>query len=102
MGIMNELERAVRDEEEVSAEKIVSKIDDKESEGAGVDDIIKHIENVEAAVNYIDKLTPGENGEVAFDAEIALRKAISKMKELQDTVYKEVDKEDKEELETEV
>lgn len=92
--LLYELDRLSRedDEEEVSAEKIASK--ETDNDDAGVDDIIKHIEAVEAAADYIDKMTPGDKADVAFDAEMALRKALAKMKDLSDTVYKELDKEE--------
>lgn len=100
--LLYELDRIVRDEEddEASVEKIASKEIDREERGeekpSGVDSIIKHIEAVEAAADFIDKLTPGENSEDAFDAEIALRRALGKMRELSDTVYKSIENEKEE------
>jgi hypothetical protein len=92
--ILSELDRIVSDEEDKVSAEISAKLD---KEKAGVDDIIKHIENVEAAANFIDKMTPGDKGDVAFDAEVALRKALSKMRDLSDDVYKDRDNEEDEE-----
>ena len=91
--ILYEIDKIVDDEEKMSDEKITAKVNDDGDENdidAGVDDIVKHIEAVEAAVNYIDGLTPGKNSEAAFDAEISLRKALAKMQELSDEVYKNI------------
>ena len=84
--ILNELDRIVDDEAEASAE-LAAKSAEKEESGVG--SILKHIENVEAAADFIDKMTPGEKGDIAFDAEVALRKALPKMRELSDDVYKD-------------
>jgi len=90
--ILRELDKMVGDEEEASIEKAA-----KGEEENSVDDIIKHIEAVEAAANYVDGLTPGnQDDEVAFDAEVALRKALSKMRELSDDVYKDTKNDEKE------
>ncbi len=91
--ILKELDRMVGDEEEAKASAEMAARAEKEE--AGVEDILKHIDAVEAAADFIDKMTPGEYGEDAFDAEVALRKALSKMRELADTAYEE-DKKDKE------
>lgn len=94
--ILNELDRIVGDEEEKASAEMAAKA---EKEDAGVDDILKHIENVEAAADFIDKMTPGEHGEDAFDAEVALRKALVKMRDLSDAAYQETEKGDEEEAE---
>jgi len=96
--ILNELDRIVQDQEDASAEIAAKEV---EKDSAGVDDILKHIENVEAAADYIDKLTPGDKGDVAFDAEVALRKALAKMRDLSEDVYKDADR-DEEETEEDV
>lgn len=99
--ILYELDKVVGDEEKASAEKIAAKVNndgDEKDIDTGVDDIVKHIEAVEAAADYIDGLTPGENSETAFDAEMALRKALAKMQELSDEVYKDIADEKEEEI----
>lgn len=85
--ILSELDKFVSDEEDNASAEIAAK-----KEEASVDTILKHIENVEAAANFIDKMTPGDKGDVAFDAEVALRKALSKMRDLSEDVYKDADK----------
>jgi hypothetical protein len=92
--LLREIDRIVRDAEEA----IEPRQDDDVTK---VDDIMKHIENVEAAADFIDAMTPGENGDDAFDAEIALRKALGKMRDLSDAVYKDDKKNDETEEEEE-
>ena len=85
--ILSELDRIVSDEAEAEASaELASKEVEKEP---SVDDIIKHIDNVEAAADFVDAMTPGEKGDVAFDAEVALRKALVKMRDLSEDVYKD-------------
>ena len=97
---LSELDRIISDEEEErDSAEMAANSKKKES---SIDNIIQHIENVEAAADFIDKMTPGELGDVAFDAEVALRKALSKMRDLSDDAYKGVDKEEEEETEEEI
>lgn len=98
--ILYEIDKIVDDEEKDSAERIAAKVNDDEEKDvdAGVDDIVKHIEAVQAAADYIDGMTPGENSEAAFDAEMALRKALAKMQDLSDEVYKDIADDKEEEI----
>lgn len=91
--ILNELDRTIDIEDEKASAEMAARA---EKEDAGVDDILKHIENVEAAADFIDKMTPGEQGDTAFDAEVALRKALSKMRDLSEDVYKDAGKDEEE------
>jgi len=108
--LMNELRRLVEADEEEDAveddtadtdtiepdseEDVAEDEDDEEQPStADIGEIVKHISAVERAVDYIDGLTPeeGEGTTVAFEAEIALRKAIDRMRKLSDSVYKNKD-----------
>jgi hypothetical protein len=96
MGILNELHDIVH-EDDSPIEKLLSKVGEKE-EGASIDDLIKHIKAVTDAAVYIDMLTKDSPNSEAFDAEIALRKAIEKMQKLADETYeKNSDEEENEE-----
>lgn len=101
MGILQDLGKLVEreiDDEEVgednpSIKKIASKVVDNEDEeekssGTPVGEILKHIENVKAAAEFIDKLTTDEGATTAFEAEVALRKALVRMQDLADESYK--------------
>jgi len=94
--ILNDLDRIVGDAEEKASAELAAKAEKEESD---VGSIIKHIEAVEAAAAFVDKMTPGEKGDVAFDAEVALRKALAKMRDLSDDVYKDEQSNDEEETE---
>lgn len=104
MGILNDLDKLVeRDIEDVeddeggeepSVKKIASKVvDDEEDEerasGSAVGEILKHIDAVKAAAEFIDKLTTDQANTTAFEAEIALRKALQKMQDLSDESHKD-------------
>jgi len=74
-------------EEEPTVKKIVAKVagdeeDADKASGAVFSKILKHTENVQAAAAFIDTLTTDEANTTAFEAEIALRKALSKMQDL--------------------
>ena len=96
--ILDELDRLVdkdedrddeKDEEGDEERKDIENIDDR-NEDENVGEILKHIEAVEDAAEYIDGLTPkmGAGDTIAFEAEISLRKAIERMKKLSDMMYK--------------
>jgi hypothetical protein len=92
--IEDDIEAIEREEEDrPNIKKIASKVvDDDESEerssGSDVGEILKHIDNVKAAAEFIDTLTTDEANTTAFEAEIALRKALQKMQDLSDESYK--------------
>jgi len=111
MGIFRELDKIVKedfdDEDDVSLDRDEGDrddrdidndsdrddfIDDDDTDGADIKLILKHLDSVRAAADYIDKLTPGDKTGKAFDAEIALRRAIDKMSDLSDKVYKKTTK----------
>ena len=103
MGIIDELDKLViREddddfEERGSVERIASRIDGDEEE-AGVDDVIKHLDAVKAAAEYMDSIITDEaDNATAFEAERALRDAIEKMEELSKEVYKSKAKAEKSE-----
>ncbi len=97
--LITELHRLIEDEETEDAIEIEDEepIDDIEPDGEetiktsseDVSRIVKHIEDVERVVDFIDTLTPklGEGDTVAFEVEIILRKALDKMKKLSDEIY---------------
>jgi hypothetical protein len=63
--------------------------DDEEDEKPEVlGDVMKHLENLKKIVYFIDGLTTDQGSTTAFEAEIAIRKAIEKMKTLGDELYK--------------
>lgn len=83
----------IEDEETPSIKKIANKaVEDEEGEekssGSAVGEILKHIDAVKAAVEFIDKLTTDEGNTTAFEAEVALRRAIDRMQDLSDESYK--------------
>jgi len=105
MSILNDLEKLVeRDIEDIediedekenspTIKKIASKVvDDEENEekssGSAVGEILKHIDNVKKAAEFIDTLTTDEGNTTAFEAEVSLRKAIVRMQDLADESYK--------------
>jgi hypothetical protein len=81
------------EEDRPTIKKIASKmVDDEEDEeksaGSPVGEILKHIDNVKAAVEFVDKLTTDEAETTAFEAEVSLRKALVRMQDLADESYK--------------
>lgn len=117
MGILNDLGKLIEreDDEDVeggeeesgdesddtSAKEIADKSseeddEDEKASGSEVGDILKHIESVKAAAEFIDTLTTDQPDTTAFEAEISLRKALSKMQDLSDESYKNKKSEDKE------
>jgi hypothetical protein len=70
--------------------------DGEEREEGGIDEILSHIKAVERAVEFIDRMTTNEANSPAFEAEVSLRKALEKMKELADETYKELGDEEEE------
>lgn len=112
MGIFNDLDRLIErdiediedesgDEDRPTIRKIASKVmgDEEESDkaaGGAVSDILKHIDAVKRAAEFIDKLTTDQANTTAFEAEISLRKALSKMEDLSKEAYKSREKADKE------
>jgi len=98
------IERDEEDEEELGGEdrptikKIASQVvddevEDEKSSGSEIGGILKHIEAVKDAVAFIDKMTTDEGNTTAFEAEVALRRAIDRMQDLADESYKSKKKE---------
>jgi len=99
MGILKELhniiEREIDDIEDDEDVSIVRNDRDEEEEDDSSSDvagILKHIEAVQDAARFIDKFTTDEASNSAFEAEISLRKAIGKMQDLSDEIYKKKNK----------
>lgn len=89
MGIIDELDKMViREDDLEDIEPREDDVEEVEDDDAGVDNILKHIENVQKAAMYIDGLTTKGAGDIAFEAEVALRKALQKMQDLSKDVYK--------------
>jgi hypothetical protein len=104
MGILNDLgklvERDIEDiegeevgEEQPTFKKVADKVvddeeDDDKASGGDIGEILKHIDNVTAAAEFIDTLTTDQADSNAFEAEVSLRKALQKMKNLADESYK--------------
>jgi hypothetical protein len=102
MRILNELSNLIEDEDEDFEDRPILKKpmrdeedmeDEEEDEDIG--EILKHIEAVQAAAKFIDTLTTDQGNTTAFEAEVALRKSIERMKKLSDEVYKNKRKEEK-------
>lgn len=93
MGIIDDLDKIVIKESDDDYEERRMEIDRDEEDSVGVDEIMNHLENMERAVVFIDKLTTvqGDSNE-AFDAEVSLRRAIDKLKDLSKKIYKEKSK----------
>ena len=96
--LLEELDKLMK---EASIEDILGSEREEETSEGDLNNIMKHYKNVLAAIDFIDGLSDvkGEN-ELAFDAEIALRKAAEKLKELTDKVYDEVGEEEPKSEET--
>jgi len=100
MGIISEIDKLILreefDDEDESGRDVARGMDDDD---AGVDEIINHLESVKKIAQYMDSLVRDQpDNDVAFEAEIALRKAIRKMEELSKEVYKLKSKTEKEPL----
>jgi len=105
MNILDELGKLVEDgdddfEEARPMKRMVSTSNDDGGEedsqgGEGIDGILQHIKAVQDAAKFVDKFTTDQGNTSAFEAEISLRKAIQKMQDLADEVYKKSNKEKK-------
>ena len=86
-------EKGEEDRQRPTIKKIASDVADEEDEeekssGSEIGGILKHIEAVKDAVAFIDKMTTDEGNTTAFEAEVALRRAIDRMQDLADESYK--------------
>lgn len=104
MNILDELGKLVEDDsddfEEVRpmkriASKISSDNEGGEDSSGSIDEMLQHIKAVQDAAKFVDKFTTDQGNTSAFEAEISLRKAIQKMQDLTDEVYKKNNKEKK-------
>ena len=95
MAILEELGKLIEkdiegDEEDNPVEKdteeeMDDEVDEEPSSGdEGIAGMTKHIEAVRAAAEFVDKLTTDEGNTTAFEAEVALRRAIDRMQNLAD------------------
>lgn len=101
MGILKDIDRIIvesdlDDEERDAPMDIEPKTivrdeieDDEEGDQPEViGDVMKHIESLKKIAVFIDGLTTEQGDTTAFEAEIAIRKALEKMKALGDELYK--------------
>jgi hypothetical protein len=92
MGILDDLNKIVMREDGFEDERPFRKPflgKDENEDDAGVDDIIKHLDAVKKATEYIDSLVKEQpDNDVAFEAERSLRMAIRRMEDLSKDVYK--------------